>query len=394
MDQPRVLWTPAFVRLGLSEFSYFVSYGVLLYSLPLYLVSPVRADERAVGLIYAGFTVAALALRPLAGRVTDRIGPRPVMALGGGLATVAALGLLAVDSVPGVLAVRVLAGVAEAAFMVAGMVALAGLAPPQRLGEAVSYNSLALYLGIAVGPLCGEAVRNTVGFAGTWWAAASLAAVSAALAMTLPGAQPAVPDTRGRNGAWIHRASLAPSLAFVGGSVAGSGVLAFAVLRVGELGMMGSSLPLVAYGGAVVTIRLLLPRIADQHPPLSIMAISLFITTTGAVLAAIAAAWPVFIVGAGLLGAGVALLTPAFFAAVFAGARPQDRGSASATATMAIDLGMGGGPIAAGLIAVSWGLPAAFAAISALTLLCSLWATHLAVRHPASSATRRSGLSL
>ena len=46
MDQPRVLWTPAFVRLGLSESCYFVSYGVLLYSLSLYLVGPVRADER------------------------------------------------------------------------------------------------------------------------------------------------------------------------------------------------------------------------------------------------------------------------------------------------------------------------------------------------------------
>ena len=44
-------------------------------------------------------------------------------------------------------ALRLLAGVAEAAFFVASFAALADLAPPDRMGEALSYNSLGLYLG-------------------------------------------------------------------------------------------------------------------------------------------------------------------------------------------------------------------------------------------------------
>ena len=51
-----------------------------------------------------------------------------------------------------VVALRLLLGVAEAAFMVAAFAAVADLAPASRMGEAISYNSLGLYLGLALGP--------------------------------------------------------------------------------------------------------------------------------------------------------------------------------------------------------------------------------------------------
>jgi MFS family permease len=47
---------------------------------------------------------------------------------------------------------RLLLGMAEALYFVAGFAALADLAPPGRAGEAQSFNSLAVYVGIATGP--------------------------------------------------------------------------------------------------------------------------------------------------------------------------------------------------------------------------------------------------
>ena len=63
-------------------------------------------------------------------------------------------------------ALRLVLGVAEAAFFVASFAALADLAPPDRIGEALSYNSLGLYLGLALGPPLGEVVVRTAGFDG------------------------------------------------------------------------------------------------------------------------------------------------------------------------------------------------------------------------------------
>ena len=60
------------------------------------------------------------------------------------------------DTLPPVVALRLVLGVAEAAFFVASFAALADLAPPSRIGEALSYNSLGLYLGLALGPPLGE----------------------------------------------------------------------------------------------------------------------------------------------------------------------------------------------------------------------------------------------
>jgi predicted MFS family arabinose efflux permease len=67
-------------------------------------------------------------------------------------------------------------------FFVAGFAALADVAPAARLGEALSYNSLELYLGIALGPPLGEILVRTIGFELAWGGAAALAVLAAASA--------------------------------------------------------------------------------------------------------------------------------------------------------------------------------------------------------------------
>jgi len=61
------------------------------------------------------------------------------------------LGTAYADSLVPLVLLRLLLGVAEAAFFVASIATLADLAPPSRMAEATSYNSLGLYLGLAFG---------------------------------------------------------------------------------------------------------------------------------------------------------------------------------------------------------------------------------------------------
>jgi MFS family permease len=70
--------------------------------------------------------------------------------------------------------------------------------------------------------------------------------------------------------------------------------------------------------------------------------------------------------GAAVLALGVTLSTPAFFSAIFATAGPAERGAASGTASVFLDLGMGGGPIFLGLAAHAGGIPLAFGAAAAV----------------------------
>jgi len=91
-------------------------------------------------------------MRPWSGRSADRRGRRPLLIAG---ALLAALAIAAHTLTPDLavpIGLRLVLGVAEALFFVAGIAILADLAPPNRAGEELSFNSVALALGLAFGP--------------------------------------------------------------------------------------------------------------------------------------------------------------------------------------------------------------------------------------------------
>ncbi|MFF2274061.1 MFS transporter [Agromyces sp. NPDC058136] len=257
------------------------------------------------------------------------------------------------------IALRLLAGVGEAAFFVAGFAALADLAPEERLGEALSYNSLGLYLGIALGPPIGEALIGRGGYPLAWAGAAVLAVLSAGLVF-LVGETRVTTSGSAADHHLIHRPALPITLGFLTSLVAMGGFLAFASLHSIRVGLENASLALFVYGGVVVVCRIAFAKVPDRVPSLALGAAAL--VTIGLGLA-IAATWSTpagLVIGAGVTAVGVAFSTPAFFAAIFATASPSQRGVASGTASAAIDLGLGIGPIILGVVADAAGIPWAF----------------------------------
>jgi len=77
---------------------------------------------------------------------------------------------------------------------------------------------------------------------------------------------------------------------------------------------------------------------------------------------------------------GVTFSTPAFFSAIFATAKPSERGAAAGTASAFIDLALGFGPIALGIVAAGQGIPWAFATGAAVALVGAAWTAYLARR--------------
>ena len=177
-DNLERLVTPAFIRLALADLAYFTSAGVAIYALPLWVTGPVGSDESGAGLAFGAFAVSALILRPVAGRLADTWGRRPLLVGGALLSALLMLGTAYADSLVTVVLLRLLFGVAEAAFFVASLAALADLAPPTRMSEAVSYNSLGLYLGLAFGPPLGELLVRMAGFTAAWYGAAVLSLIA------------------------------------------------------------------------------------------------------------------------------------------------------------------------------------------------------------------------
>ncbi|MFF2274062.1 MFS transporter [Agromyces sp. NPDC058136] len=87
------LFTRAFIALGVAELCYFTATGVAIFALPLYVTGPIGGDEAWAGSAFGAFALSALVLRPLAGRMADRIGRFPLL-LGGAVTAAVSLALL------------------------------------------------------------------------------------------------------------------------------------------------------------------------------------------------------------------------------------------------------------------------------------------------------------
>jgi MFS family permease len=374
------LFTPAFIALTLSELAYFAAGGLVIGVTPFYVTGPLGSDEAGLGLTFGAFSVATLVLRPYAGRLADRRGRRPLLLLGASLAAVVLLLHTITDDLAVLIGLRLLLGVAEAFYFVAGYAALADLAPPSRTGEALSFNSLALYLGIAIGPLVGQALIDQGGFGAAWLGGFGLALVAVALAARVPETAPAMTDGA-PSVPLIHRAALGPGLALLTGVVAMTGFFLLGGPRAERLGLEAWSVAFLVFGGVVVASRIAFARLPDRLPPVRVIAIALVLCALGSLLAAVATSIGALLLGAAVLAVGVALLTPAVFVAIFRMVPAAERGAAAGTATIFIDLGFGGGPLVLGVIAATAGAGAAFG-VAAMIALAGAMGSLAAARSP------------
>ena len=245
------LLTPAFIRLAVADLAYFTATGVAIYTLPLWVTGPVGSDTAGAGLAFGAFAVSALILRPVAGRLADTRGRRPLLVGGALISALGMLGTAYADNLVLVVLLRLLLGVAEAAFFVASLAALADLAPASRMGEAISYNSLGLYLGLAFGPPLGELLVMSAGFTAAWYGAAALSVVAAVIAAGIKNvrSRSAPTDERAR---LIHWKAVPPALGFFVSVVAMGVFFAFGALQAEAVGLMPASAPLFVYGLVVV----------------------------------------------------------------------------------------------------------------------------------------------
>jgi predicted MFS family arabinose efflux permease len=366
------LITPAFIRLAVADLAYFTATGVAIYALPLWVTGPVGSDKAGAGLAFGAFAVSALMLRPIAGRLADTRGRRPLLVGGALLSALGMLGTAYADNLVLVVLLRLLLGVAEAAFFVAALAALADLAPASRMGEAISYNSLGLYLGLALGPPLGELLVRSAGFTAAWYGAAALSLIAALVAAGIKNVR-SRSTPRSGHARLIHWKAVPPALGFFASVVAMGVFFAFGALQAEAVGLMPASAPLFVYGLVVVAGRLSLARVLDRFPALLLGAIALAIIAGGLVIIAL---WthPIgMVLGAAIFAFGVTLSTPAFFSAIFATAKPGERGAASGTASVFLDLGIALGPMALGLAAQAGGIPFAFGIAAVVVLVGCGW---------------------
>ena len=361
------LLTPVFLATTLATFAYFVAIGTTVPTVPRFIDGPLSGNDVAVGVGVGSLSVTALLLRPLVGRLGDRYGRRRLILTGASLAALSYFGYLLAGSLAVLVGFRLLGGIAEALFFVSSAAVIVDLAPDERRGEALSLFSLALYGGIAVGPVAGEVILDQASFDAVWVAAGALGVATLLVALRVPDTKPE--GEAPRSGSFLHGAAVLPGSVMVLSVLSFAGFSAFVPLYTVDLGLSGARLVFLMYALIVLAIRGLGATIPDRLGHLRTARIALVATGVGMLVVAAWATPAGLYVGTAWFAVGQALAFPAMMTMAVNRGPARERGAIVGTFTAFFDLAFGFGSVALGAVADLTGYRGMFLVAGVLSFL-------------------------
>jgi MFS family permease len=277
------------------------------------------------------------------------------------------------------------------------LAAASDLAPPGRSGEAFNLASLALYLGLALGPPIGETVLDASGFDAVWIVAAGLTVVAAVLSLAVPETAPAVlaaaaGETKRVRARLFHPAGLFPGLLVLLGTWGMAGYFAFVPLHAKEIGMSGSAVPLTVYAVLVVALRLVFAKLPDQVGAARLSGTALIVATIGLAVIGLIPTPIGLVAGSAVFAIGMAFMMPALLTLAVSRVDETERGAVVGTTSVFLDLSFGLSPAFLGAVAATAGYAGVFLA-SAVVAGCGA-VLLLARRHALVAPVRAGAVTL
>lgn len=367
------LVTPAFVRLWLATLGAFATFGMLVLALPLYVKDELGAGSVGVGVAVGAASATSVVFSVVSGRLGDRHGRRPLLIVGGLVMLVCYLGLALLPGLPGVVAIRLVAGAAEATFVVGVYTATMDVTPEERRGEAVSLVTLASYLGLSFGPVLADFVRGSARYTLVWLVTAAFVLGATLVVATLRETKP---ETEEASGSWLPpRGALRPGLLVVLGLLGFGGFVAFAAIYARDVGVERPGLIFALFGGVVSCVRFFGRRLPDVLGATRTLELSFVCLAAGL---ALIGAWQTetgLIVGTIVFAAGQAMTYPSAVLLAVQSTNVAERSAVVGSVGAAVDVALGVGALTLGTVAKFWGYGGAFLVASAVALtgLAALW---------------------
>lgn len=375
----------------------FLVIGLALPVLPLHVHQGLGLGTFVVGLVTGSQFAASLLSRVWSGRHVDRRGARRAVVTGLLIATAAGLlYLLSLRflgtprvSVAVVLLGRALLGVAES-FIITGAVSWGlALAGPERAGRVIAWVGMAMFAALALGAPLGTALYAAGGFAAV--AAATVLMPLATILLVAP--LPAVPPQGGARPSLLTVAAAVwlPGLGAALSSVGFGAVIAFGALLSADRGWSPVWLVFSAFAAALVAARLAFGHLPDRLGGTRVALACILIEAAGLALIGLAPGPVWAAAGAALAGLGYSLVYPGLGVEAVRRAPPQSRGVAMGAYTACLDVALGFGSPALGLVAAPTGLGAVFLGSALTALGAAAIALRLARAVPHTVTDRRSG---
>lgn len=354
--------------------------GIPLATLPLQVHEALGFSTTIVGVAVGLSAAATLLSRPLAGRLSERNGPKPTVLLG--LAAVTVGGLAYLTSLEfgswlaySVLVIgRLLLGFGESLLTTSALswaVMRVGL---PHAGKAMAWVGIAMFGALATGAPVGAALGAQEGF----WAVSVAAAVAPLLAvpvvLSLPSQKQAVAH-RKPSVAQVVRAVWLPGLSMILGSSGYGAAAAFLPLLYASSSWDGAGVAMSAFSIAYILARLAFGGLPDRFGGSWTAVGALCVQAIGLSLIALAPNDKVALAGAFTTGFGYSLVFPSLGLEVVRRASSIIRASAISAFLACFDVGVGSAGPVYGMIADARSLRVVFLVAAAAGMLSIILVT-------------------
>jgi MFS family permease len=380
--QGQRLVTGPFVAVTGATLLFFVYVGMISVIVPRFVEEDLGAGEFGIGLTLASFAAAAIAVRPIIGRIGDVSGRRRLMMAGAVLAAAAGAATGLANTLWVLLVLRALTGVGEAALFVGAATLIADMAPAHRRAEAASYFSVAVFGGLGLGPVFGEWILGDDRYAATFATAGLFALSAGAFALLVPKRvdRRAAPDVVVQR-RFLHPVAVWPGAVLACGIAAFASFSAFIPEHARSVGLSGAGGLFLVYSAVCLVLRVTGAKLPGRLGAGRSVTIAFLTLASGLLLlAAVDDPWGLW-VAAGVIGVGMAFMYPSLMAAVVNNVDEHERAAAVSSFTMFFEIGTIVGGLTLGLVGEVLGKRAGFAGGAALCAL-GLFVLWTRVAHP------------
>jgi predicted MFS family arabinose efflux permease len=351
------LWTSSFIKLMVGNLFIFMSFQMLIPTLPPYIKS-IGASGTEIGLVTALFSIGAVLSRPFIGFMLEYKARKPLVLIGALMLLLITFLYPLSQVVVIFLAFRLIHGLAWGWSTTVNGTAAVDVIPNSRLGEGMGYYGLSITIGMIIAPSLGIFLFQITSFTNLVYISGALGVIALVLMASVRYRTPdAVLETKKEHlkfsymGSLVDKAGWFPSMLTLLISLGYGAIVTFIVIFGEERGIDQIFLFYLCNAIMASLSRPIAGKWFDQRGPIGLVILTIFITFIGMWVLSFAHSNFMIAVAGVLFGVGFGSLIPTLQSWTLSKTPANRRGVANGMFFSSIDLGIGLSGLVFGVLA-------------------------------------------